>query len=89
MTDVKIDDHTPWLILGYVGDGAFEGLLQINSGTGMIKRILGKSDCESRDKIATVLDAILKQDSYIEDIRWHAGDFANPGWTEEPSEEKT
>jgi hypothetical protein len=81
---VGSDKVKPWLLTGYVGDGDYEWLIQINSGVGFFGKLMGKNDFLERDNIATKLDEILKAEAIFSIIRWHEGDFAKGDYSNAP-----
>jgi hypothetical protein len=73
----------PYVLLGYVGDGPFQWLLQIHPRIGFFARLFGKSDPTQLDHLAETLHRILAQSDDFSDIRWHAGEFG-PGYSPNP-----
>ncbi len=74
------DQRMPWALLGYVGDGPAEWLLQINSSVGWLGRLLGRSDEAGRRLFSARLHAVLTGDPAFSDVRWHVGEWSEPGW---------
>jgi len=74
----------PWILVGFVDDGAYQWLLQINSGSSWFQRLRGRTDAEQRDSIALAVHDILTQGEDFSNIRWHEGDFADENWTDCP-----
>lgn len=84
--ELEFDEPSPapWLLVGYVGDGDYEWLLQINSGISWLGRLLGRSDADLRKATAIKLHEILTNDAQFGEVRWHAGDFADSEWSAHP-----
>jgi hypothetical protein len=82
----KDRSSTPWLLVGYVGDDVYEWLAQINSGVGWFGRLRGRADDALREEVTLKLHDILTSDNNFSHIRWHTGDFGEPGWTPTPAE---
>ncbi len=77
----------PYLLLGFIGDGVYQWLIQIHSGIGWFGRIAGKSDLVLREKVARELQRILVSEPIFSDIRWHEAAFGDTGWSEAPEVE--
>lgn len=76
----------PWALLGYVGDGPVEWLLQVKSNVGWFARLLGRSDVEGRRVFCDNLQAVLTSEPAFSEIRWHLDDWSKPGWANTPEE---
>lgn len=79
------DPKGAYLLLGYVGDGPFEWLAQVQSSVGWLGRRLDRSDASGCNKIAENLQRVLVSNGEFSDVRWHEGEFAEAGWTPTPS----
>jgi hypothetical protein len=79
------EKRMPWALLGYVDDGPAEWLLQINSSVGWLGRLLGRSDEDGRRLFTERLHAVLSNDTCFSDVRWHAGEWGESGWTAGPA----
>ena len=77
----------PWALLGYIGDGPAEWLLQINSSVGWLGRLLGRSDEEGRQLFSERLHAVFASEPAFTDVRWHFGEWSKPGWASVPDAE--
>ena len=75
---------SPWLLVGHVGDGVYEWLIQINSGIGWLGRFFGRSDQQLLQSVTKSLHTILTEDACFSEIRWHEGDFAEECWSRSP-----
>jgi hypothetical protein len=82
----EAQQRMPWALLGYIGDGPAEWLLQINSGVGWLGRLLGCSDEEGRRLFTERLQAVLTGDPHFTDVRWHVGELSDSGWSSNPVE---
>jgi hypothetical protein len=74
----------PFALIGYVGDDDFEWLLQIHSGVGILRRLLGVSDVDLREALARGIHRILAEDQRFSSVRWHEGQFSEFGWSPLP-----
>lgn len=81
------DMPMPWALLGYIGDGPAEWLIQINSSVGWLGRLLGRSDEAGRRVFSERLQAVLVDEPAISDVRWHVGEWSDSGWTSNPEAE--
>ncbi len=75
----------PWGLLGYIGDGLAEWLLQINSSVGWFGRLLGWSDEQGRKMFAERLHAVLSSDPSFSDVRWHLAEWDGSEWSSSPA----
>ena len=71
----------PWALLGFIGDDPEQWLLQINTSVGWLGRLLGRSDEAGRRVFSERLHSVLSGDSTFLDVRWHVGEWTEPGWT--------
>lgn len=76
----------PWALLGHIDDGCAEWLLQINSSVGWLGRLLGRSDEEGRRLFTERLQSVLTGDRHFSEVRWHAGEWSDSGWSSSPAE---
>ena len=79
------NQRMPWALLGYIGDGVAEWLLQINSSVGLFGRLLGKSDKQGTRVFAERLQAVLSNDPSFSNVRWHLADWGRPDWSSSPA----
>jgi hypothetical protein len=82
--EFKGRSSSPWLLVGYVGDGVYEWLVQINSGVSWLGRHFGRSDQTLREEVARKLQEVIGADANFSEIRWHQGDFSDDGWSTSP-----
>jgi hypothetical protein len=75
----------PWILVGYVGDGVFEWLIQIISGVTWVGRLFGRSDQDLREALARKLHLVMFEDANFSEIRWHQHDFGDEGWSATPA----
>lgn len=73
-----------FLVLGYVGDGDYEWLLQINEYSSLLNLFRRNRSQAEREAVAHALNAVLRADSHVSKIRWHVGDFAEENYTDAP-----
>ena len=75
-----------WLLLGFVDDGDFSWLLQVQSGVSFLGRLLGYGDTPQCDHLAQAIHRVLSSDHRFSSIQWHAGDFAEGTPAAKPDE---
>ncbi|MFN7892331.1 MAG: hypothetical protein ACK5OC_18690 [Pirellula sp.] len=73
-----------FLLLGYVGDGDFEWLMQINEYSSFFNLFRRKSLRSEREAIAYAVHAVLNADNHVSKVRWHVGEFSDENYTHEP-----
>ena len=73
-----------FLLLGFVGDGDFEWLLQINEYSSFWRIFRRNQAIAEREAIAQIVSQTLQADGTISMIRWHVGDFADKNYTSSP-----
>lgn len=81
------DQRMPWALLGYIGDGPAEWLLQINSSVGWLGRLFGRSDEFGRRLFSERLQSVLVGEPAISDVRWHVAEWSDSGWASSPGAE--
>lgn len=82
----EAEQRMPWALLGYLGDGPAEWLIQINYSVGWLGRLLGRSDEHRRWLFTERLQAVLTGDPHFNDVRWHVGESSESGWSSNPGE---
>jgi hypothetical protein len=73
-----------FLLIGYVGDGDYEWLLQINEYSSLLHLFGRKRSQADREAVAHAVNAVLRTDNHVSKIRWHVGDFAEENYTDSP-----
>ncbi|QDT07777.1 hypothetical protein K227x_62050 [Rubripirellula lacrimiformis] len=83
--DTKRNGKKLYLLLGFVGDGDDEWLMQINEYASSFWHIFRRNQAlPEREAISLFVDRALQTDENISVIRWHVGDFAEEGYTPSP-----
>jgi hypothetical protein len=84
--DTTVNEKPLFLLLGHVGDGDYEWLMQINAYNASFWDMFRWSGIAvaERQQLAPLVHAVLAADSTFSKIRWHIGDFAEEGYTAIP-----
>ncbi len=73
-----------FLLLGFVDDGDFQWLLQINEYSSFWSSFRRNQSIAEREAIAQIVNQTLQADGTISMIRWHVGDFSEESYTSSP-----
>jgi hypothetical protein len=83
--DITVDNKKLFLLLGYVGDGNYEWLLQIDEYKTSFWDLFRKNVAlQQRRNLAPKVHEILASDAHINTIRWHEGYFAKEEYSDRP-----
>jgi hypothetical protein len=78
--DCQIDERPVYAIVSHLGDGARQWVICCTSDQGAIRALLTGSDTAQRLKLARMVDAILRSDHDVSDVRWYPA-----GWNGDPT----
>jgi hypothetical protein len=73
-----------FLLLGFVDDGDYEWLMQINEYSSFWHVFQRNRTIAERSAIAHIVNETLQTDGNVSLIRWHVGDFAEENFTPSP-----
>ena len=73
-----------FLLLGFVDDGDFQWLLQINEYSSFWSIFRRNQSIAEREAISQIVNKTLQADGSVSMIRWHVGDFSEDSYTSTP-----
>jgi hypothetical protein len=83
--DTAFNEKKLFLWVGYLGDGDYEWLLQINECAGSFWNLFRKNVALlEREQLAPRIHSVLASNPHFSEVRWHIGDFAEEGYTATP-----
>lgn len=83
--DLTFENKDFYLAIGFVGDGDFDWLLQIQENRKLLDFIRRKDSMAERGRVAELLHELLRSDNSFSEIKWHSGDFTEEGFSSSPS----
>ncbi len=85
LMDTTRDGKELFLLLGFVGDGDYQWLMQIDEYASSFWHIFRRNQAiVQREALAPIVHQTLQTDENISAIRWHVGDFAEENYTSSP-----
>lgn len=75
--DTDADGEHLFLLMGFVGDGVCEWLMQIRNYTGLLDVFRRRRIRQACESLAPAVHQVLSNDAHFSNIRWHKGDFAD------------